>query len=91
MQFDPDNRQDQSEVNSLTLQLIIAATVGTLAATGISYILKMTELGAIKPELLFIPWGIALVFGVSIGFQRGVHAERRRVQAQDDKNKGDAA
>ena len=69
---------EQNEINSLTLKLIGAATLGTLAATGIAYILRKAGLAQIQPELLFIPWGIALVAGVSMGFRRGVLAERAR-------------
>jgi hypothetical protein len=79
----PEN--DQNQINSLTLQMIISATLGTLAATGVSFILKKVGLGEIKPELLFIPWGIALVFGVSVGFHRGVIAERGRAEALKSK------
>lgn len=70
----------QNEINSLTLRLIFAATLGTLAATGIAFLLKMAGLPEVKPELLFIPWGIALVFGISHSFRRGVMAERERAQ-----------
>lgn len=71
---------EQNHINSLTLKLIFAATLGTLAATGLAFILKKTGIGEIKPELLFIPWGIALVFGVSMSFHRGVMAERNRAE-----------
>ena len=45
--------------------------------------------GEIKPELLFLPWGIALVYGVSISFHTGVMAERERAakQAESDAKK----
>lgn len=69
---------EQTQINNLTLQMIFAATLGTLAAAAISYILRTAQIGEIRPELLFIPWGIALVFGVSLGFRRGVMAERAR-------------
>jgi hypothetical protein len=69
---------EQNHINALTLRLILSATVGTLAATAIALILKKAGLGEIKPELLFIPWGIALVYGVSLAFHRGVVAERER-------------
>ena len=75
----------QNEINSLTLKLIGAATVGTLAATGIAFVLKTAGLAEVKPELLFIPWGIALVFGISIAFRRGVLAERSRVEKSEQK------
>lgn len=70
----------KNEINAITLKLILAATVGTLAATGIAFVLKAAGLGEIKPELLFIPWGIALVFGVSLAFRKGVLAERERAE-----------
>ena len=74
----------QNEINSLTLRLIFAATLGTLTATGIAFLLKTAGLGEVKPELLFIPWGIALVFGISLAFRRGVMAERTRAQKAAD-------
>jgi hypothetical protein len=70
----------KNEINALTLKLIFAATAGTLAATGIAFLLKTAGLGEIKPELLFIPWGVALVVGVSLSFRRGVLAERTRAE-----------
>lgn len=69
---------EQAEINSLTLKMIFYATGGTLVATAISYILNATSLGSINPELLFVPWGIVLVIGVSTAFHRGVMAERNR-------------
>lgn len=75
-----DEQWQQNEINSLTLKLIFAATGGTLAATGIAFILKTAGVGEVKPELLFIPWGIALVFGVSLAFRKGVMAERTRAE-----------
>lgn len=70
----------KNEINNLTLKLIIAATLGTLAATGIAFILRTIGFSEIKPELLFMPWGIALVYGVSVSFKRGVMAERERAE-----------
>ena len=75
----------QNEINSLTLKLIGAATAGTLAATGIAFILKTAGLAEVKPELLFILWGIALVFGISLAFRRGVLAERSRMEKEGQK------
>lgn len=69
---------EQDQINSLTLKLIFAATIGTLAATGIAYLLNKAGLPEISPQLLFAPWGIALVVGASIAFHRGVMAERER-------------
>lgn len=69
---------EQNQINSLTLKLIFAATGGTLAATGIAFVLQKAGVNEVRPELLFIPWGIALVAGVSIAFHRGVLAERAR-------------
>lgn len=71
---------EQNYINSLTLKTIFAATIGTLIATLIAYIIQKAGLGEIKPGLLFIPWGIALVYGVSIAFRRGVMAERERAE-----------
>ena len=73
---------EQGQINALTLKLIFAATLGTVCATAIAFILKKGGLGDINPELLFIPWGIALVYGVSFSFRQGVMAERERAEAQ---------
>jgi len=75
-----DKKWQQNEINSLTLKLIVAATMGTLVATGLSLTLRSMGLAEVKPELLFIPWGIALVAGVSVSFRRGVIAERERAE-----------
>lgn len=69
---------EKAAINALTLKMIFAATIGTLAATALAFILKQSGLGEIKPELLFAPWGIALVIGVSTSFHKGVMAERSR-------------
>jgi hypothetical protein len=77
---------EDAQISTLTLKLILAATGGTLAATAIAYVLKTAGLGEVKPELLFVPWGIALVAGVSLAFRRGVMAERERAaQAAEQK------
>lgn len=76
----------QDKINSLTLKMIIAATLGTLAATGLAWLVRSQGWGEIKPELLFIPWGIALVFGVSVSFRAGVMAERQRAEKAAVKN-----
>ncbi len=70
---------EQDQINSLTLKLIFSAAFATLAATGIAITLQRVGLTLGRPELLFAPWGIALVIGVSIAFHRGVLAERARV------------
>jgi hypothetical protein len=83
------NKKDawqEHEINSITLKLIVAATLGTLAATGISFISSQRGWGEIKPELLFIPWGIALVIGVSYAFRAGVAAERARAARENQAN-----
>ncbi len=69
---------EQNQINSLTLKLIFAATFGTLTATGVAVLLQRVGVPEIRPELLFAPWGIALVLGASISFHRGVLAERAR-------------
>ncbi len=69
---------EQNQINSLTLKLIFAATFGTLLATGVAFFLQKVGIPEIRPELLFAPWGIALVLGAAIAFHRGVLAERAR-------------
>lgn len=81
---DKKEKWQQDEINSLTLKMILAAAMGTLAATGIAVVLKYAGIGEVKPELLFFPWGIALVFGISIAFRRGVIAERERASGKSD-------
>ena len=70
---------EQNQINDLTLKLIFAATAGTAAAVLIAYCLKRYGIPEVRPELLFMPWGIALVIGVSLAFHQGVLAERARV------------
>ena len=77
---------EQNQINSLTLKLIFAATLGTLLATGLAVALQRIGIPEIRPELLFAPWGIALVLGVSIAFHRGVLAERARAEKEDAKD-----
>ena len=77
---------EKDKVSALTLKMILAATAGTLLATALAYILRQAGLGEIKPELLFAPWGIVLVYGVSIAFHQGVEAERSRA-ANESVNK----
>lgn len=69
---------EKNKINALTLKMIFAATGGTLAATVVAYFLKHAGMYDVQPEMLFIPWGIALVFGVSMAFHQGVQAERER-------------
>ena len=76
---------EQNHINSITLKLIFAATFGTLAATGLALTLQRMGTPEIRPELLFAPWGIALVIGVSIAFHRGVLAERARQAGEGKK------
>jgi hypothetical protein len=71
---------EQNHINSITLKLIFAATLATLAATGVAIALRSMN----YPELLFAPWGIALVIGISVSFHKGVMAERAR-QAEGKK------
>lgn len=73
---------EENQINNLTLKCIFAATLGTAAATAIAYILQKAGVPEIRPELLFMPWGIALVIGVSVAFRRGVMAERTRATDQ---------
>jgi len=82
----PVQEWEKPLINALTMKFIFAATGGTLAATGLSYILRISGFGEIKPELLFMPWGVALVLGVSVGFHQGVLAERRRQNKDDSPN-----
>ncbi|MCK5556169.1 MAG: hypothetical protein KAI76_08025 [Alphaproteobacteria bacterium] len=79
---------EQNQINSLTLKLIFAATVGTLVATAIAFLLQKIGMPEIRPELLFAPWGIALVLGAAISFHRGVLAERARATKPAEEKKG---
>lgn len=74
---------EQNHINSLTLKLIFAATVATALATALAFMLQKAGVPEIRPELLFMPWGIALVFGVALAFHRGVLAERARAAGTD--------
>lgn len=71
---------EQNHINSLTLDLILYATIATLAATLIAFITHKTDLPEVR-ELLFVPWSVALVIGTAVAFHRGVLAERARVAA----------
>lgn len=74
---------EKAAINAITLKMIFAATLGTLAATLLAFLLRKSGIGDIKPELLFAPWGIALVFGISTSFHKGVMAERNRDKSKD--------
>lgn len=78
---------EQNHINSLTIKLIFAATAATLFATALDVILRHSGVAAIRPELLFAPWSIALVIGTGLSFHRGVLAERER--AAEEKEKAD--
>lgn len=71
---------EQNHINSLTLDLILYATIATLVATLIAFVTHKTDIPEIK-ELLFVPWSIALVVGTAVAFHRGVMAERTRQAA----------
>ena len=72
------DERDKQEINKITLQMIFAATLGTAAAAGVAFIVRKAGIGEINPELLFMPWGVVLVAGVSLAFRRGVQVERGR-------------
>ena len=72
---------EQAHINSLTLRILFYATIGTAVAAGIAYILAEMDVQKVNPELVFIPWGIALVVGISTAFHKGVLAERERSKA----------
>ena len=86
MKLNKAEEWEQNHINSLTLKLIIAATMSTAAATAMAFLLRKAGIAEIQPELLFMPWGIALVIGVSVSFRKGVLAERLRA-ANSDKEK----
>lgn len=69
---------EKAHVNAITLKMIFLATGGTLLATAVAFVLRKTALGEIQPELLFVPWGIVLVLGISAAFKKGVEEERAR-------------
>ncbi len=78
---------EQNHINSLTLKLIFVATLSTAAATMLAFLMQKAGIPEIRPELLFMPWGIALVLGVSMAFRSGVRAERARAaEANKDKS-----
>lgn len=69
---------EQNHINSLTLNLILYATIATLIATLISLAIHNVDIAKAMPELLFAPWSVALVIGTAIAFHKGVLAERDR-------------
>ena len=71
---------EQNHINSLTLDLILYATIATLVATLIAFVAHKTDMPEIR-ELLFVPWSVALVIGTALSFHRGVMAERARTTA----------
>ena len=71
---------EQNHINSLTLDLILYATIATLTATLIAFLTHKTDMPEIR-ELLFVPWSVALVLGTAVAFHRGVLAERARAAA----------
>jgi len=75
-------KEQESEVNSLTLNTLLYATIATLCVALISVGLKYIHLREINAELTFMPWAIAVVLGVSIGYRRGVESERQRQSHQ---------
>ena len=68
---------EQSHINSLTVNLILSATIATLIAALLAVVMRKIDMPEIR-ELLFAPWSIALVVGVAMAFHRGVLAERAR-------------
>jgi len=70
---------ERGYINTITMQMLISATIGTLVATSLAFLLRKFSAGDISPEILFIPWGIALVLGISTAFHQGVLAERSRI------------
>lgn len=70
---------EQNKINSLTLKMILASTLATVVAACLAYVLQKAGITEIRRELLFAPWGIALVVGISIAFHQGVLAERERI------------
>jgi hypothetical protein len=75
-------REQESEVNSLTLNTLLYATIATLSVALISVGLRIIHLREINAELTFIPWAIAVVLGVSVAYRRGVESERKRQNHQ---------
>ena len=68
---------EQNHINSLTLNVILYATIATLLAALLCVVMHKIDIPQVR-ELLFAPWAIALVIGVSVSFHRGVLAERAR-------------
>jgi len=77
---------EQNHINALTLKILFAATIATGATTAVAFFLRSAGFPEIHPELLFMPWGVAVVIGVFISFHSGVREERSRA-AREDKEK----
>lgn len=75
---DPEQDWQQHQINVITLRMILIATLATLIAAGVAMVLRDQGFGQVRPELLFLPWCVVLVYGVSIAFRAGVAAERER-------------
>ena len=76
---------EQNHINTLTLNLILSATIATLIATLIYVVLRGVNMPPIMAELMFAPWSIALVIGTAVAFHRCVLAERARAAAPKEK------
>lgn len=75
---------ERGHINTLTVRMLFIAAIATAVATTLTYVLHASGMPRINPELLFLPWGIVLVFGVSHAFHRGVLAERERMRTATD-------
>ena len=71
--MEDDKKLQQNEINSLTLNMILYATIATLCVALISLAIQNVK---IPPELMFMPWGIVLVIGISAAYRRGYKAGR---------------
>lgn len=81
---DPEEDWQQHQINVITLRMIFIATIGTLGAAVFAYFFRLNGFGEIRPELLFLPWCVVLVYGIAIAFRAGVRAERQRIARSDD-------
>jgi hypothetical protein len=75
---DDEEKLQQNEINSLTLNMILYATIATLCVALLSVGLKMVHLSEISPQLMFMPWGIVMVVGISTAYRRGYKTGRSR-------------
>ena len=85
MKLQKIEKWERGHINTLTLKMIVAATLSTAAAAAIAVTLQKMGVPEIRPELLFMPWGIVLVVGVSVAFHAGVTAERSRRNGDEPK------